>query len=374
MAVTPRPGGLRIARILGVPIFVHVSWVLVFALLTWTLATGYFPLHDPGEPVWAHWAKGFVASLLLFVSILLHEISHAVVALRHGIRVRSMTLFVFGGVAQFDADPSDGRTELRVAAAGPLSSLGLAALFLLVAAIPGLWAPARGVSQYLGLVNLALALFNLVPAFPLDGGRILRGLLWGSMGKLQATRLATGAGTLFAWLLVGFGVVQLVGGQAVAGLWYVVIGWFLKEAAEGAYRGVRLDETLHGVMVEDAMLTEVASIPAHITLAEAAQDYFMRTGYGAYPVVRNDAPVGLLCLRDVLRLPVEEREAMSVQAVMAPLSEALTIEPAAPLLQAMAKMAHGPGRLLVMREGRLVGFLTMSAVVRQMRVRQALSG
>lgn len=373
MASSLNTGGLRIARVFGVPVYVHFSWLVILGLITWTLATGYFPAHYPDLPASSYWLKGLVASLLFFVSILLHELGHALVALRHGIGIRSITLFIFGGVAQMEKDAEDGWTEFKIAAIGPVVSLALAGLFQLAASLEPLGGSGRAVAQYLALINLVLAIFNLVPAFPLDGGRLLRGLLWKRVGKLAATRMAAGAGSFFAFFLIVSGAFSLLRGDAVGGIWYVLIGWFLKDAAAGAYQGVRLDETLQGVAVRDAMLSEVATLPAHISLADAARDHFLHTGYGGFPVLRGEAVVGLLCLRDVLRFPPDERETTSVQAAMAPVDAAITIEPGAPLIQAMAKMSRGAGRLLVMEQGRLVGLLTMSAVVRQLRVREQLA-
>ncbi len=374
MDAASQPGRLLIARILGIPVYVHVSWLVVFGLLTWTLATGYFPSASPALAASSYWVKGLTASLLFFLSILLHELGHSWVALRSGIRIRSITLFIFGGLAEMERDPDDGRTEVRIALAGPIVSLALALGFLGLASLPGLPAAVGAVARYLGYVNLVLAAFNLVPAFPLDGGRVLRGLLWSRQGKVRATRTAAGAGTLFALLLIVLGVAQLVGGDGLGGVWYVLVGWFLKDASAGAYAGARLDETLRGLSVRDAMTTDVATLPAHVSVSEAAHEHFLRTGYGGYPVVRGDAVVGLLSLRDVLALPVEERDQTAVQALMTPLSEALVVAPDEPLRGALAKMAErGTGRLLVLRDGRLVGLLSMSAVVRHVRVREELA-
>ena len=368
------PGGLRIARIFGVPIYVHPSWVVIFGLITWTLATGYFPARYPDLPATTYWGKGLVASLLFFLSILLHELGHAVMAQRNGIRIRSITLFIFGGVAQMEKDPADGATEFRIAVVGPIVSLGLAGVFYAVSTLEIMGEGARGVSRYLALINLVLAVFNLVPAFPLDGGRLLRGLVWQKTDKARATRIASGAGTFFAYFLIVSGVFHLVGGAPLAGVWYVLIGWFLKEAAAGAYQGARLDETLRGLTVRDAMITEVATLPSEISVAEAAREFFARTGHGGYPVVRGEQVVGLLCLRDVLRVPAEEREGLSVQAAMAPLGDAVVIGPATPLREAVARMAAGGvGRLVVMDGGRLAGYLTLGTVMRHIRVREQLA-
>ena len=363
---------LQIARVFGIPVYLHASWLIIFGLITWTLATGYFPARYPDLPAASYWARGLIASLLFFVSIFLHEMGHALVARRHGVRIRSITLFVFGGVAQMEGEPPDGGTEVRIAAVGPLVSLALAGLFHLLSTSALLGPAARGVSGYLALINLALALFNLVPAFPLDGGRVLRGLLWRHSGRLGATRIAAGAGGAFALFLIGLGVFAFLTGDGAAGIWYVLIGWFLREAAAGAYQQARLDETLAGMTAADMMLTDVATLPAHISVAEAAQEHFLRTGHGCYPVVRNDEVVGLLSLRDVLRLGPEEREATSVQGAMKPLAEAVVVRPQTPLREALARMAAGPGRALVLDDGRLVGFLTLSTVLRHLRVREAL--
>lgn len=373
MPPSSSPGSIQIVRVLGIPVFVHFSWFIVFGLIAWTLATGYFPERYPNLPVTSYWAKGLLASLLFFVSILLHELGHSVVALRSGIAIRSITLFIFGGVARLEKDPPDGRTEFRMAAAGPAVSVALAGLFLGASALvrPGgtVWAVAR----YLALINVVVAAFNLVPAFPLDGGRLLRGVLWKSMGKARATRVAARAGTLFAYFLMASGVISMLRGAGISGMWYVLIGWFLKDASAGAYQSARVDEALRGVTAEDAMVKDVATLPAEISLAEAAHDHFLRTGYGSYPVVRGVVPVGLLCRRDILKVPAEERERTSVQAAMTPLGDSIVVSPRAPLIRAMAKMAEtGLGRVLVVDGDRLAGLLTMGSVLRHVRVREEL--
>ncbi len=365
---------LRIARVFGIPVFVHASWLVIFVLVAWTLATGYFPDRHPNLSSGAYWARGLITSLLFFASILLHELGHSMVALRHGIPIRSITLFIFGGVARLARDPQDGRTELKIAAAGPLVSLLLGAIFYSVSNASALGEAGAGVARYLAFINFAVAAFNLVPAFPLDGGRLLRGLLWKATGKGRATRTAARAGTVFAYFLVASGVLMLLRGEGLAGVWYVLIGWFLREASTGAYRDVRLDEALAGVTVADAMLREFDTLPAGLSLADAAREHFLRTGYGGYPVLRADSVVGLLCLRDVLKRSPEDRATTSVQAAMTPLTPAIVAAPGDLLLKAASQMAEaGTGRLLVMDEGRLTGLLTLQSVLRQVRVREKLA-
>jgi len=372
------PGGrsdhIRIARVFGIPIYLHFSWLIIFGLIVWTLSTGYFPGRYPDLPASSNWAKGLVASLLFFVSILLHELGHALVARRYGLRTRSITLFIFGGVAQLEKDPRDGRAEFWMAAAGPLVSLALAGLFYVFALLPFIGPSVAAVANYLALINLVLALFNLVPAFPMDGGRILRGALWRSLGKARATRIASGAGTFFALSLIFAGVLNLLAGSSLTGVWYILIGWFIKDASAASYQQVRFDELLRGVTVRDAMTEAVATLAASLSVAEASREHFQRTGYGGYPVLRGEAVVGLLSLREVLRLSPEDRETTSVQGVMRPLSDDIVTEPDVPLPSALQKMAQaGTGRLLVMHSGQLIGLLTMTAVIRLLKVREELA-
>jgi Zn-dependent protease len=365
---------VKVARVFGIPVFVHASWLVIFFLVAWTLATGYFPERHPDLSRTAYWARGLVTSLLFFVSILLHELGHAAVAVRHGIPIRSITLFIFGGVARLARDPQDGGTELKIAVAGPAVSLALAALFYAVTRLDPAGGIGGSVARSLAEINVLVAAFNLVPAFPLDGGRLLRGLLWKPAGKGRATRAAAGAGTAFAYVMMGAGALTIFLGQGVSGAWYVLIGWFLREAASGAYRDVRLDEALAGVTVGDAMLRGFATLPAGLSLAEAAREHFLRTGYGGYPVLRADHVIGLLTLRDVLKRSPVDRETTSVQAAMTPLTPAIVAAPEDSLLKAAGQMAEaGTGRLLVMEGGRLTGLLTLQSVLRQVRVRERLS-
>ena len=375
MSANSRMDHIQIARVMGIPIHLHFSWLIIFGLIVWTLSTGYFPAQYPDLPASSYWAKGLVASLLFFVSILLHELGHAVVALRHGLRTRSITLFVFGGVAQLEKDPKDGRAEFWMAAAGTRGEPGSSrASSTPCASLPFVGPSAAAVAKYLALINLILALFNLVPAFPMDGGRLLRGALWGSLGKARATRIASGAGTFFAFFLIVAGVFSLLRGDALGGVWYILIGWFIKDASLASYQQVRLDEALRGVTVRDAMVEAVATVPSTGSVAEAAREYFMRTGYGSYPVTRGEAVVGLLCLKDVARLSAEDRESTSVQGAMRPLTDAIVTDPDAPLPVAIARMAEaGTARLLVMHGDQLVGLLTMNGVIRRLKVREELA-
>jgi Zn-dependent protease/CBS domain-containing protein len=363
----PGGGGLRIARILGIPILVHSSWLVIFGLIVLALATGYFPSQDPELGPAGAWTRGVIAALLFFASLLLHELGHAVMAQRHGVGVSSITLFLFGGVAQLEHEPDDARTELKVAIAGPLVSLALAVAFSLAAALPFLGGAAVAIATYLAGINLAVALFNLIPAFPLDGGRLLHGALWSVAGQARATRLATLAGTGFGYALIALGMWSVLSGQGLGGVWYVMIGWFLSRAAGGAFRAAQLD-ALSGLRVQDAMTADVDAIPADISLQEAVGSYFEPSGFTSYPVRRGEQLVGVITLRDLLREPIDERGGTSVQAVMQPVDERMVVGPDTPLAEAMARLAQAGGRLLVLAEGRLVGLLTTSGISRRARL------
>jgi Zn-dependent protease/CBS domain-containing protein len=368
-------GALQIARILGIPIYVHYTWLIVFGLVSWSLAAGYFPALYPDLPAATYWIKGVAAALLLFASVLIHELGHSIVALRHGIGIASITLFIFGGVARLENQPPTARIELEIALAGPLASLLLAGLFALATA--GGWGTSESlaVTSYLGRINLLLALFNLVPALPLDGGRVLRALLWRQTDRVRATRIASGVGTFFAYLLMAVGFLVLVRARELTGLWYVFLGWFLKEGAESGYQQAKIDQALSGVRVRDLAVRDCRALPAGASLDEAVREAFLRFGYGGFPVEEGGRVIGLLSLADVKSMPREEWERTPVRAAMQPLSEKLSVREDDEVLPALAKMAaSGLGRLLVLdANGSCTGLLTHRDVLRRLRTFEQLA-
>jgi Zn-dependent protease len=368
-----RDGALRIASVREIPIYIHASWLVVFALIAWTLGNGSLSGSRFARPSAPLWMEAVVASAVLLASVLVHEIGHIVVALRHGVAIRSVTLFAFGGVAQMEKDPEDGWTELKIAAIGPAVSLAVGAVCYLAAVSP-LGDGGRAVAWCLASVNLALGLLNVLPAFPLDGGRLLRALLWMRGTKRGATQIASTVATLLALGITFFGIFRLMAGDGGTALASVFVGWFLKDAAAATYERVRLDEALRGLAVRDAMLTEVATIPAHLALSDLAPEHILRGGYHSYPVVRGHGVVGLLSVGQILAVSHEERQRTSVQAIMTPLGAGIVVGPGEPLTGALARMARsGVGRLLVVEDGRLAGLLSLSSVFRHIQVREALS-
>jgi len=368
----------QIGRLFGIPVRVHISWLIVFGLISWSLAAGYFPAQLPDLPVWSYWLKAVAAAAMLFVSIILHELGHSLIARRHGIEIASITLFVFGGVSQMKEEPRHARQELQIAIAGPIISLGLAALFGVLGALAatgGEPTALRVVLTYLAFVNLLVAVFNMLPAFPLDGGRVLRAILWHRSGDLmQATSTAARAGQLLALALIAFGLVRLLGGD-FGGVWLMVIGWFIVQAGSVSLAQASLRRALDGLRVRDVMTTEVRTVPADATLRDLIEDYFIRYTYGGYPVVRNGRAVGLVTLHELRNTPVEARATTRVERVMVPLEASLVVDPGALVVEALDRMVRsGVGRLVVIERDRLVGLITANGIVHLTQIRSSLGG
>lgn len=358
-------GGITLFRVLGIPVRVNASWLLVLAFLTWTLAVGYFPRVLPDLPLGALWIKGFVAALLLFASVFLHELAHAAAALRYGIPVSSITLHVFGGVSQLERDPDAPGAEFVIAVVGPLTSFAIAiALGAARLAIP-VSAAAHATLAYLVFVNIMLGIFNLVPGFPLDGGRLLRAALWKFRGDLRwATRIASRAGAGVGVLLIVFGLLRSVGGEPLGGLWMSFIGLFLLQAAQGSYQQLRVQQALGGRRVADVMARDVVSVPADLPVARVADELFWQHRVSSFPVVDGPRVIGIVALDHLKSVAAEDRPATLVRAIMAPLSEALVARPDDSLWTALTRLSqNGVGRLAVLEGGRLVGYLSVKDVM-----------
>jgi len=352
---------VRLFSIARIPIYVHVSWLAIYALITWTLAVGYFPQAIPNLPAAAYWAHGLVAALLLFVSVLLHELSHSLVALGHGLGVRGITLHVFGGVSQLEDEPPSARAEALIAAAGPLVSFALAGVLWAFRAAGLANAPsAEAIVAYLITVNVIVGIFNLVPGFPLDGGRILRAFLWHWNGSLpRATYLASRAGVGIAYALMAFGVFQMFGGSLVSGLWFVLIGVFLQSAANASYAQVGLREALERLRVSAVMTPEVVTVAPDETVAQLV-DTFWRHHVASFPVVENDRVVGIASVTQLQRVAQEQWPLVRVADVMKPIDETLTIRSTDTAFKAFERAStNGIGRLAVIDDERLVGYLSM---------------
>lgn len=360
-------------RIFGIPVRAHVSWLAILGLLTWSLAVGYFPQVLPDVPLAAHWVKGLLAALLLFASVLLHELSHSVAARRYGIPVSGITLHIFGGVSQLEREPDRPGAEFVIAIVGPLTSFAIAATLALATALFDVPPGARAIMGYLTAVNVLVGVFNLIPGFPLDGGRLLRAALWKAKGNFQqATRKASRVGSAFALLLMGIGALRAFTGEFMGGLWLVLIGLFLRQAAEGNYQQVVLRRALGPLAVRDVMTREVIQVPADLPAGRVLDDFFWRHHVSSFPVLDDGRVVGILSLDRLRQVSPERLADTRSREIMLPLVEGLTAAPGDSLWQAFEKLAqNGLGRLAVLEAGRLVGYLSVKDV---MHVRALSSG
>ncbi|MEX2223407.1 MAG: site-2 protease family protein [Candidatus Rokuibacteriota bacterium] len=364
-------GTVRVLTIRGIPINVHVSWLVIYGLITWTLAVGYFPRALPDLPAAAHWANGLLAAFLLFVSVLLHELSHSFVALAHGLSVRGITLHVFGGVSHLEDEPPSPRAEFLIAVVGPITSFAIAVVLWAINA-SGLVQPAwaQAVVAYLVLVNFAVGIFNLVPGFPLDGGRILRAALWKWKGTLgQATYMASRVGVGFAFALMALGFLQILSGSVIGGFWFILIGMFLRGAADASYSQMALREALARLPVRDIMAREVVTVPPDATVAQLA-DAFWSHHVTSFPVVDGGTVRGIASVQQVHAVPAEQRTERRVSELMRPLTDDLIVGPDDSVFDALGKASRNQvGRLAVLKDSRLVGYLSLKDITHVLALR-----
>ncbi len=361
----------RLGRIAGIEIGLNWSWLVVFALLVWTLATGIFPSTNPRLGGGTHLAMAFVATALFFCSLLLHELGHALRARREGIAIEGITLWLFGGVAKFRGMFPSAGAEFRVAVAGPLVSLLLGAGFVLIAFVPGLPRAVDGVVSWLGYINLTLLAFNLLPALPLDGGRVLRAILWKVKGEFAwATRIAADVGRGFGYLFIAAGIALFVFQSSFSGAWLAFIGWFLLQAASAEARYVIVRQALGGLRVRDLMTPDPVTVTPDLTLGEFMDEVVWDRRHTTYPVVEDGKAVGLLPFRCVAEVPRREWDERRVRDCMLGLGEVPTFEEDDDAADALAELGEASvNRGLVLSGERLVGLLSISDLARTLEAR-----
>jgi Zn-dependent protease/CBS domain-containing protein len=367
----------RVGRITGIEIRIDSSWAVIALLITYSMylrLSILYPELSGGGAV----ALAILSAVLFFGSVLVHELAHALVSQARGIRVRDITLFLFGGATRARVDSRGPRDEFLIALVGPLTSGLLAGLFGVVAGLGSdlLSRPLAGTFAYLAWTNLLLAAFNLVPGFPLDGGRLLRSAIWKATGNLgRATRIASMAGQVVGWLLVAAGVAWLLAGDLAGGIWFAFIGWFLVQAARSSYQELQLQQLLRGVEAEDVMAADLHRIPPDLSLQDAVDDYFMRYNHGAFPVEEQGRTIGLLALREVRRVPREQWPTRRVRDHMVPLGDQVVVAPDARMDGVLGKLQDGEaGRVLVAQDGEVVGIITPSDLTRWLRRWRTLDG
>src|SRR3989440_3823914 len=315
------PGSLRIFRIAGIDIYINVSWVIILVFLTYALATGEFPAFFPGYSSSTYYLLGFISALLLFVSVLLHELAHSLVARARGLAVNSIVLFIFGGVSNIEQEPQTPGVEFSMAFVGPLTSLVIGALcYGLLFLVRGTHSLIEPILWYLAVANILLGIFNLIPGFPLDGGRVLRSIVWKISGSLRtATRVASIVGQLIAYLFILWGIWHFFAGNVLGGIWIGFIGWFLLTAAQSANSQVMLQSLFRGVTVGRVMNTTPVTVPANISLQKLVYEYFLPQGLRFALVMQADQLAGLITLSDIRHFPQEQWSQVPVGHAMIPL-------------------------------------------------------
>ena len=374
-------GSWRVGRINGIEIGIHYTWLLALVVFTWLLGQSYFPATYPGWQTYSYWIAGFLSTFILFISVLIHELAHSLVARARGLPVSSITLFILGGVSNLATEPEKPGLEFIMAIAGPASSLVLAGIFW------GIWylmgsqmAFAKAIFGYMALANALLAGFNLLPGFPLDGGRVFRSILWKTTGDLlKATNIATAVGRLFAWIFMALGVFLVFGfnvfglGGFLNGLWFVFVGWFLNSAADSSRQEATLREHLTGVLVGRVMEKDVSSVRPDTNIADLVQTAFIQKNKRTIPVTDSDNLVGVVTISDIKGLPQEKWPVTPVSQIMhrEPIH---TVKPEDDLNAAMKLMAqYDLNQIPVLSQGKLVGVLTRADVINYLHLSQELN-
>jgi Zn-dependent protease/CBS domain-containing protein len=360
---------ITLFSLFGFEVRIDISWFILAVLVTWSLAVGLFPFYFEGLTTEQYWLMGIAGAVGLFLSIVFHEMSHSLVARRYGIHMKGITLFIFGGVAEMDEEPPSARAEFSMAVAGPISSVVIAGIFYgfhLLGRRAGWPVPVTGVLSYLAFINLILAVFNMLPAFPLDGGRILRSALWGWKGDLRwATRIGSQLGSGFGWGLIFLGAWSVLIGNFIAGVWWFLIGMFLKNAAAMSYRQLIMREMLGGEKVSRFMSRSPVTVPPSVTLRGFVEDYVYRHHHKMFPVVEDSRIHGCAGVREIKEIPQGEWEQRTVGDIARPCSGENTIDPDDDALKALSVMNRtGNSRLMVVDDGKLVGIIAIKDMMR----------
>lgn len=384
--------GFRIGRLFGISIYLDWSWILIFLLVTWSLGGGLFPQWHPEWGAGLNWGVALAASLLFFASILVHELSHSLVARARGLPVRRITLFLFGGVSNIEREPPSPGTEFLMAVVGPLASIAIGVISLMLGVLlSGLTGemvddPVAAFSRldplptlllWLGPINILVGLFNLVPGFPLDGGRILRSIIWGATGNLRkATRWATGVGHAIAWMLIVAGIAMALGAQVplfgtglINGLWLVFIGWFLNNAARQSYQQIVIQDLLEDVPVARLMRSDVPMIPPDMLVSDLVYNWIMGTDERSFPVMRGEEMIGLVSLEDVRKVPREDWDRVTVGEIMTDVSQLPVVSPREDASEALRKFEQRNVRQMpVVQDGHIVGLLRRRDIIRWLQL------
>ena len=366
---------IPLGRVLGIPIGVDYSWFLIFGFLTWSLATSYYPAEFKSWPAAEYWIAGAATAILMFVSVLLHELGHSVIALHYKIPVRSITLFIFGGVAQIGAEPPSAVAEFWIAIASPVTSFALALFFALLQPLVGAFEPVLALAKYLAYINGTLALFNLIPGFPLDGGRVFRAIIWGATHSFhRATTIAATIGRIIAYLFIGFGIWQIFSGNLFNGLWIAFIGWFLESAANAQLSQLRFHDLLVGHTIAQAMTRNYAILPGDISLQKLADEHILGAGRRFFVIEDAGKPLGILTLANLNEIPRQNWPATTAAQAMTPVDKIHLLKSDTGLSEALEEMdLNGITQLPVLANGEVQGILSRESIANFLQTLQGLA-
>ncbi len=362
--------GIRAGSIAGFEITLDYSWFIIFFLIFGTFAGAILPAHAPDLEYSTYLLLGFIGTTLFFASLLGHELAHSFVARWKGVEVEGITLFIFGGMARTRSEAVTPGDEFQIAGVGPVASFAFAAIFYAIAVVGRAQGLAPGVlvlAEYLAFLNFLLAAFNLLPGFPLDGGRVLRAAVWKASGSIRhATKVATTAGRVLGYSIIGLGIFAiLAGGALVGGLWFVFIGWFLSHAAGASYQQLLLREVLSHLSARQAMTPDPETVTPDITVEVLVRDYFLKRPYNSFPVTEGGVVVGVVTLSQVKETPAEEWPRRLAADIMTPLTQAVVVDPDTPMIEVLERFGEGgQRRVLVAEEWELVGIISATDVAR----------
>jgi Zn-dependent protease len=372
-------GGIPIGKAFGISLRLHYSWFLIFALVTWALAAVYFPSTHPTWSLALKIGAGVITSIFFFGSVLFHELMHSIVALREGIQIQAITLFFLGGVSQMTGEPKTAADEFRMAAAGPFSSLVLGGVFLGIYYLLNSFASetaqiVAAISQYLGIINILLGVFNLIPGFPLDGGRVLRSLIWWRSRNLQsATRIASNIGRAIGFLFIIGGIFLAFTGNFFNGIWLVLIGWFLESAASSSYKQLMLLEILKGHKASEVMSRDCTMVPPDITIERLVNEHILSSGRRCFPVVSGDNTEGLVTLSSIKSVPSDARGSTLVRDAMTPLNKVKSVSPNEDLSNVLQILSQNDiNQVPVVWENKVVGIVARDNLINFINTRNEL--
>jgi Zn-dependent protease/CBS domain-containing protein len=368
-----------IGKVRGIQIEVNTSWLVIFGLVTFMLATNFFPQNYPDWHPLMRWLLGSMIALLLFVSVLLHELSHSLVSISLGIQVKKISLFIFGGVAQMEKEPDAPGQELRIAVAGPAMSVFLFVLLTLLTAIFANFGASELVIvplTYVAQVNLILAVFNMVPAFPMDGGRVLRALIWRFSGNLQnATKIASSMGGMFGYFLIFTGIFWIVTGNVINGIWFAFIGWYINQASQASYQQTVMSNLFDEIRVSEFMTDKVIVVDDQLSVQELVDSYFYHYKITSFPVKRDGEVIGIVNLERVKSVPRDEWRQTTVGGITTALEDNLVVSPDDTVSTAMTRIfSNSIGRVLVMEQAALIGIVSRTDILNYLRIHSQFNG